>query len=217
MGLGVLVIGESGSGKTYSMRNLPPAETAFINVQSKPIPFKKTGDFLEVKADAYANIKNAMLKAGDSDKVKYIVIDDVQYVMANEFMRRSSEKGFDKFTEIAHQIWDLINTVGQLPDDKIVYFLSHEEDGAAGKVKMKTIGKLLDEKITVEGMFTIVLRAVKREGKHLFLTATDGYDTVKSPPEMFSDEQIDNDLKIVDDSIREFYGMNVKSSTKKGE
>src|SRR5207253_2481807 len=95
-------------------------------------------------------------------KRKVIVLDDFQYVMANEFMRRSEEKGYDKFTEIGRHAWDILTNAAQLADDVRVYVLAHSEESEAGRIKVKTIGRMLDEKITVEGMFVVVLRTVVR-------------------------------------------------------
>jgi hypothetical protein len=127
--------------------------------------------------------------------------------MANEYMRRSDERGYDKFTEIAKNFWELITMVASLPHDKVVYFLSHIETDATGKEKIKTIGKMLDEKITVEGLFTIVLKTKVQDGKYSFSTQNNGNDTVKSPIGMFSATEIDNDLKAVDVAVREYYEL----------
>ena len=153
-----------------------------------------------------------ILKEMQSTKKPVIVIDDAQYLMANEFMRRATERGYDKFTEIAQNFWNLVNKVKELPDNQIVYFLAHIERDQNGNEKIKTIGKLLDEKITVEGMFTIVLKTNVTDGAYTFLTQNSGHDTVKSPIGMFKTFAIDNDLKYVDDKIRNYYEIgNFKS------
>jgi len=134
-----------------------------------------------------------------------IIIDDFQYIMANEFMRRTDEKGFDKFTEIGRHTWDIINAATALPDEKRVYILSHTETTDSGKTKLKTIGRLLDEKITLEGMVTIVLRTVVRDGNYHFATRNNGSDTTKTPMGLFDAELIDNDLDAVNSAITHYY------------
>lgn len=201
MGVPVLVLGESGTGKSASMRNFAEKDLKVINVANKPLPFKNK--FESVSTDNYQKII-AELKMS---KKKTIVIDDAQYLMANEFMRRATERGFDKFTEIAQNFWTLVNAVKDLPSDVIVYFMAHVERDANGNEKIKTIGKLLDEKITVEGMFTIVLKTNVTDGVYSFLTQNNGHDTTKSPIGMFSSYAIDNDLKFVDNKIRNYYEL----------
>lgn len=201
MGLPVLVLGESGTGKSASLRNFKPEELKVINVANKPLPFKNK--FESISTDNYSKIIGEL----KLNKKKVVVIDDAQYLMANEFMRRATERGFDKFTEIAQNFWSLVNAVKDLPADVIVYFLAHIERDANGNEKIKTIGKLLDEKITVEGMFTIVLKTNVNDGEYSFVTQNNGHDTVKSPIGMFSSYAIDNDLKYVDEKIRNYYEL----------
>lgn len=202
MGVPVAILGYSGSGKSASMRNFKKGELGIINVASKPLPFKS--EIKPFNSDNYMLIEDVIKKA----TAKSIAIDDCQYLMANEFMRNAKVQGFQKFTDIALNFWSLAQMVVQeLPADVIVYFMSHTEIDANGNVKMKTIGKMLDEKITMEGLFTIVLRTQVADGKYTFRTQTDGSDPVKSPIGMFSDLEIDNDLKMVDTIIREYYGL----------
>lgn len=204
MGVPVLILGESGTGKSASMRNFSKGELAIINVAGKPLPFKN--DLPMIVTDRYPEIVNALMKM----KAKSAVIDDAQYLLANEFMRRSGEMGFQKFTDIAKNYWSLIaeTVCKQMPEDKIVYFMSHIDRDQNGYEKVKTIGKLLDEKITVEGLFTIVLKTHVEDGKYTFRTQNSGFDTVKSPIGMFDSIEIDNDLKMVDNAIREYYNLN---------
>jgi len=195
-------MGASGSGKSASMRNFKGGEIGVINVSSKPLPFRNT--IKTVNTDNYAKIIPVLHGA----KTKRIVIDDCQYLMANEFMRSAKVTGYQKFTDIALNFWNLIQTViNDLPDDMIIYFLAHTEIDANGNEKMKTIGKMLDDKITLEGLFTIVLKTEVADGKYQFSTQTNGQDTVKSPMGMFDQQYIDNDLKMVDDVIREYYNL----------
>ncbi len=206
MAIPVLVLGESGTGKSASLRNFDASEVKVINVEGKPLPFKNK--FEVFASDNYVKI----LKEMQATDKPVIVVDDAQYLMANEFMRRATERGYDKFTEIAQNFWNLINKVKELSDDQIVYFLAHIERDQNGNEKIKTIGKLLDEKITVEGMFTIVLKTNVTDGVYTFLTQNSGHDTVKSPIGMFKTFAIDNDLKYVDDKIRNYYEIgNFKS------
>jgi hypothetical protein len=204
MGIPCLILGESGTGKSASMRNFSKGELAIINVAGKPLPFKN--DLPMIVTDRYPEIVNALMKM----KAKSAVIDDAQYLLANEFMRRSGEMGFQKFTDIAKNYWSLIaeTVCKQMPEDRIVYFMSHIDRDQNGYEKVKTIGKLLDEKITVEGLFTIVLKTHVEDGKYTFRTQNSGFDTVKSPIGMFDSIEIDNDLKMVDNAIREYYNLN---------
>ena len=199
MGIPVLILGESGTGKSASLRNFKPDDLKVINVANKPLPFKNKIE--SVATDDYRTI----IKELKLNKKKVAVIDDAQYLMANEFMRRATERGFDKFTEIAQNFWSLVNMIKDLPSDQVVYFLAHIERDANGNEKIKTIGKLLDEKITVEGMFTIVLKTNVTDGVYSFITQNSGHDTVKSPIGMFPSVVIDNDLKYVDEKIRNYY------------
>ena len=199
MGIPVLILGESGSGKSASLRNFKEGEVGIINVSSKPLPFKtKLKPF---NSDNYMQIESVIKKA----KAKSIVIDDAQYLQANEYMRNAKVQGYQKFTDIALNFWTLVQMViKELPDNVIVYFLGHIETDANGKEKFKTIGKMTDN-YSVEGMCTIVLKTLVRDGKYLFTTQTNGMDTVKSPMGMFKETEIDNDLKAVDETIRKYY------------
>jgi hypothetical protein len=199
MGIPVLVLGESGSGKSASMRNFEPNEVGIFNVASKPLPFKKKIP----KADgaSYKTILNSLA----APKLKKYVIDDSQYLLCFELFRTAKETGYQKFTDMALNFYNLIQfIITKTPPDVIVYFLHHTETTAEGKIKAKTIGKMLDEKLTVEGLFSIVLLCVTDGENHKFITQSDGCTTAKSPMEMF-DKEIDNDLKFVDTKIREFY------------
>lgn len=200
MGIPILILGESGTGKSASMRNFKPDEVALANVAGKPLPFK--GRFNEtINSDSYRQIKKFVKESYSN----VVVIDDAQYLMANEFMRRSAERGFDKFTEIAVNFWDLVQSVKELPEEKIVVFLSHIDRDESGNEKMKTIGKLLDEKINIPGMFTIVLKTSVSDGKYSFMTQNSGHDPVKSPMGMFAANEIDNDLKAVISAVMSYY------------
>lgn len=203
MAIPVLILGQSGTGKSYSMKNFDEKEVCLISVQKSLLPFRKK--FTETTVtDKYTDI----IKAMKATKKKVIVIDDCQYLMANEFMRRATERGYDKFTEIAFNFWNLIvEEVNKLPEDTIVYLLCHTATDDNGVEKMKTIGKLMDEKITPEGLFMIVLKTAVSDGNYAFVTQNNGHDTVKSPEGMFTAYAINNDLKYVDDKIRNYYEL----------
>lgn len=202
MGIPVLILGESGSGKSASLRNFVPEEVGIFNVASKPLPFRKK---LKVANNATYNM---IMKSLGAPSLKTYVIDDSQYLLAFEFFDRAKETGYQKFTDIALNFRNLIQfVITQTPPDVIVYFLHHLERSDDGHTKAKTIGKMLDEKLTVEGLFSIVLMAQTDGKDHWFLTQNDGYNTVKAPMEMFADAKIDNDLKMVDQTIRDYYEM----------
>ena len=203
MGQLVFILGRSGTGKSYSMRNFGKDEFAVINVQGKILPFKGAGKITMVNCDDSSEIVTYINSY--AKRFKRIVVDDFQYVMANEFMRRAMERGYDKFTEIARHAWDIAECVRSLPQDVIVYIMCHTDTDAEGTERLKTIGKLLDEKIVLEGMSTIVLKTSVSDGKYCFLTQNNGKDTTKSPAGMFPSYAIDNDLKYVDDKIRSYY------------
>lgn len=205
MGQLVYILGRSGTGKSYSMRNLDPEKFAVINVQGKWFPFKNASKIKYVVTDDSDSIvKNIKGLATTYD---IIVVDDFQYVMANEFMRRAMERGYDKFTEIGRHAWDIANCVKDLPAETVVYVMCHTDTDQEGLERLKTIGKMLDEKIVMEGMSTIVLKTNVSDGKYTFLTQNNGKDTAKSPAGMFPSYAIDNDLKYVDDKIRSYYGF----------
>lgn len=201
MGLAVLILGKSGSGKSASMRNFQPGEIQIFNVDGKPLPFRS--NLTTIDGDDYTTI----LKGFYDHPAKSYVVDDAQYLMANEYMRRADESGWDKYTEIGRNFWALVNSVQKLNKNQIVYFMQHTELDANGGEKAKTIGKMIDEKITLEGMFSIVLKSTVHDGKYVFSTRNNGTDTVKTPIGMFEQDEIDNDLKAVDQTIRNYYGM----------
>ena len=208
MAVTVMIIGQSGSGKSTSLRNFGADDAFIINVSGKPMPFKNNGLKVWKTAD-YTKITDALANRITTPS---IVIDDATYLMTDEFIRMAGVKGYDKFTDMAKNFYDLVKSAAALPDNKIVYFLGHVETDVNGNEKFKTIGKMLDEKICLEGMFTIVLKTVVQDGKYMFQTQTSGHDTAKSPMGMFSQTLIDNDLKVVDDTIRSYYDMEENSN-----
>ena len=217
MGIPVLILGKSGSGKSASLRNFDKKELAYINVLNKSLPFR--GKFEStLPTDNYDLIKKAIYKTPKNT----IVIDDSNYLITNAFMKNHSSSGagnkvFTFYNELADNFWGLIEFVKTLPEDKIVYFFMHEDINDLGEVKPKTIGKMLDEKVCIEGLFTIVLRCQTSDGKHSFITKTNGLDVTKTPIDMFNDLKIDNDLKLVDNAIREYYELKMFVSDKESD
>ena len=210
MGLPVLVLGESGSGKTFSIKNFDTEEVGIFAVEKSRLPFRK--EFKVAKNATYETIMNCF--KGDVQLKKY-VIDDSQYLLVNEMFDKAKDTGYGKFTDIAVHFRNLIHYINHnLPDDVIVYFLHHSEtDSNTGKIKAKTVGKMLDNQLTVEGCFSIVLLASAEGTEHFFITQSDGYTTAKSPEGMF-EIRIPNDLKAVDTAIREYYNINEKEIKK---
>lgn len=203
MGIPVLILGKSGSGKSCSMRNFDPSEVGIFNVASKPLPFK--AKLKKVDNATYSTILKGLAKP----KLKKYVIDDSQYLLAFEMFAKVNDKGYQKFTEMAVNFYNLIQfVIKQTPDDVIVYFLHHSQETEYG-IKAKTVGKMLDDQLTVEGLFSIVLLAQCNAGEYQFITHTDGTNTVKTPLGMFTENYIDNDLKAVDTAIRSFYDLEV--------
>ena len=206
MATAVLIMGESGSGKSASLRNFAPNEISVFNVTSKPLPFKQ-GKTKIPKIDnaTYTDIANALAKP---NKRAYM-IDDAGYLLSFEMFKRANETGYSKFTDMAKNFFDMLDFINtQLPSDIIVYITMHtEDDSEMHKVKVKTIGKMLDQNLKIEGLFSIVLRAVQTEDGYKFVTRDDMISTAKSPIGMWEEDMIDNDLKAVDTTIREYYDM----------
>ena len=203
MGIPVLVMGESGSGKTYSIRNFKPEEVGIFSVEKGRLPFK--GDFKVKKNASYKDI----LQAVNNPNLKRYVIDDSQYLLVNEFFDRAKEQGYQKYTDMALNFRNLIHDINRkAPDDVVFYFLHHTEfDSNSGRLKAKTVGKMIDQYLTLEGCFDIVLLAQTDGNEHDFVTQSDGLTTCKTPAGMFPDVKIDNDLKMVDDALRGYWGL----------
>jgi len=213
MSKSTLVLGESGSGKSTSLRNMDPKTTLLIQAMRKPLPFKSAAwQLFDAEKCPSGNIivtdqSREIVQIMQMTKRPVIIIDDMQYTMANEYMRRCDERGFDKFTEIGRHAWDIFLAANALAPHVRVYILSHTETTDLGRMKIKTIGKLLDDKITLEGMVTNVLKTVVRDGEYMFQTHNGGNDTVKTAMGMFEADLIDNDLALVDKAICEYYGI----------
>ena len=215
MGFPVLIMGESGSGKTFSIKNFDANEVGIFAVEKAFLPFKNDKGFKIAKNATYEQIG----KTFQDPQLKTYIIDDSQYLLVNEMFDKAKETGYGKFTDIALHFRNLIHFINhKVPDDVIVYFLHHTEiDGNTGRTKAKTVGKMLDNQLTVEGCFSIVLLTMVEGSEHFFVTQSDGYTTAKSPEGMFNDIRIPNDLKAVDTAIREYYGITTNNKASKKE
>lgn len=204
MGIPVLIMGESGSGKSTSLRNFTTDEIGIFNVAGKPLPFRNQ---LKVSNNARYQGIAGRLHNRNGSPINTFVIDDSQYLMAFQSFALAKEKGFDKFTSIAVDFFNLVQAAIAAPPDYIVYFLHHTEQADTGKVKAKTIGKMIDQQLTLEGLFSIVLLCRTDGQRYWMETQSDGFTTAKSPMDMFSQREIDNDLKLVDTTIREYWNL----------
>lgn len=204
MSIKTLILGNSGTGKSASLRDFEKDEIAVINCAGKPLPFQN--DFEQYVPD-YKSLTDDVVSALDQTNKKIIVVDDAQYIMSFQYMRRIHENGWDKWNDIQGDFFKIIQLCDYLPKDTTVYFLSHLTKDDDGNEKIKTMGKMLDEKITIEGLFTTVLKTSVQDGKYYFLTQNSGKDTVKSPIGMFDSYAIDNNLKYVDLRIRNYYKL----------
>lgn len=208
----VLIYGKSGSGKSRSLKNFAEDEILLVNVERKRLPFKKQFKYV-LNTDDYRKIMEQLVKM----PLKTAVIDDAGYLLSNNFMRghsggRKGREVYDLYNDLADSFWGLFKFIKtKLSQDTIVYILMHEDSDESGNMKLKTIGKLLDDKVCLEGMVTVCLRCMSVDGRHFFRTVTDGSDITKSPEEMFESE-IENDLKAVDTIIREYYGFGGNNS-----
>ncbi len=210
-----LIIGHSGTGKSTSIRTLSSTETLIINVLDKPLPFRgfkknyipmregEGGNYFA--SDNYTKILACINHVNEKrPDITNLIIDDFQYLMANEFMRRASEKGYEKFVDLANHAWQVINALTSTRSDLYCFVLSHSETDVQGKSKCKTIGKMLDEKITIEGMFTVCLNTAVIDDEYKFLTRNDGMNIAKSPLGMFADKYIPNDLQFVKEQMTKY-------------
>ena len=218
MSFATLILGESGTGKTASLRNLDPAKTLLIQPVRKPLPFRPVGwKECREKGDGgnifVSSDPRMICAAMVRNPNEIIVIDDWQYVLSFMYMNKRSENGFQKFSDIGGAGFDIVKLASELPAEKRVYVLAHTTRDEFGTVRVKTLGKLLDEKICVEGLFSTVLRTHVDQGRYFFSTQNDGNDTVKSPMGLFATRFIDNDLAAVDSAICAYYGINSAASS----
>ena len=217
-GMGVLLMGASGSGKSTSLRNLPAEETAIINITNKPMPFRNKDNKIIVTLEnfkkegekelSYEELYKRIIATIKNTKKKIIVIDDSSYMMAFENFEKATSKGYDKFTNMAKNYYDLIKSAISCGEEKIVYVITHEEvDDVNQLYRPKTIGKMLSNQLVIEGLFSIVLRSMYKNGEYIFQTQNDGTSVCKSPMDMFEQKEIPNDLYEVDKIVREYYGF----------
>lgn len=212
----VLIMGESGTGKSTSLRNCDPETTAVVNPVGKPLPFKNHFEMLNNETDARKIVK--YMKEQCAAGKKLLVVDDFQYILAVPYMNRIKETGWDKYNDFGANYFEIIDCCKDLPDDVVVVYMTHLETLDNGLTTVKLIGKLLREKITIEGLFTVVLRTGVNEAKYYFYTQNSGKDTVKSPLGMFPAYAIENDLNYVVDKIRNYYELgDYKSDDEMGQ
>ena len=208
MGIPVLIYGRSGSGKSRSLKGFGEEEIFLVNVIGKPLPFPGRFKYA-AKTDNYNTIRKGL----STMPTKAAVIDDAGYLLTNTFMRghsapKSGSSSFDLYNDIADAFWGLLRFIqDDLPEDVIVYIIMHEATSDYGETKLRTIGKLLDEKVCVEGMVSIALRCMVEGDRHFFRTQSSGMDISKSPEGLFESLEIENDLKAVDTRIREYWGL----------
>lgn len=219
MGFPVLVYGKSGSGKSRSLKFFGEEEICLMNTEGKELPFRNSFKY-KGKSDDIDKIIGTFQKM----PCKVGVIDDAGYLMTHHFMdNHRNKKGnasFDMYDDIADKMYFLVKRIKEeLPQDVIIYIMLHEDTDDSGNTKFRTIGKLIDNKVCLEGMVTVCIRCMSDNGKHFFRTQTDGFDISKTPEDMFEEAEIDNNLKLVDDTIRKFYGWNeeVKPKTNKSK
>lgn len=212
----VLIMGESGTGKSTSLRNCDPETTAVVNPVGKPLPFKNHFEMLHNETDARKIVK--YMKEQCAAGKKLLVVDDFQYILAVPYMNRIKETGWNKYNDFGANYFEIIDCCKDLPDDVVVVYMTHLETLDNGLTTVKLIGKLLREKITIEGLFTVVLRTGVNEAKYYFYTQNSGKDTVKSPLGMFPAYAIENDLNYVVDKIRNYYELgDYKSDDEMGQ
>lgn len=201
----VLILGDSGTGKSTSLRNFSADEIYVISCAGKRLPFKNDFEVVKPTFEKMTQDVLCYMEAAASAGKKVLVIDDAQYIMSFQYMRRIKENGWDKWNDIQGDFFTILQAADELPDDMIVYFLSHVQRDENGREKIKTMGKMLDEKITIEGLFTNVLKTGVVDGQYIFYTQNNGFDTTKSSMGLFTSFAIENDLKYVDTKLRNFY------------
>lgn len=208
MAIVTLVLGNSGEGKSYSLKNLDPSQVGVINVVNKPLPFRNGKNFRKLATDNAGKICEALVKS----QAPIIVIDDFQYVMSIEYMRGNNQKyekgaAFERYNSLSYNAFSIFDVaINHVSNDKRVYILAHTQEDN-GRTRIKTMGKVLDDKIVLEGLVTTVLQTTVRDDGNFFMTQNNGFNTVKSPEDMFQSELIPNDLNAVDDAICEYYGI----------
>ena len=218
----VLIIGESGSGKSTAIRTLPPEETFIINVIGKNLPFKGANKrYTKISADGStgnyycsdnaANVRRViqLINTKRTD-IKYLVIDDCGYIIMNEFMRKCLEKGYDKYSLLGKEFSDLISLVNEMRDDLFCFVMMHVESDQQGRTKPKTVGKMIDQYVCIEGKFAYVLHTIVFDNQYKFITNNDGTHMAKTPLGLFNTQTIDNDLMAIVNKINEYLNEDIK-------
>lgn len=211
MGIPVIIYGKSGTGKSRSLKNFKEDELFLVNVIGKPLPFKGSFKY-SIATDDLKTIMAGLSKMSEQN-VKTAVVDDFGYIMTNLFMRsHGSGDQFKLYNTIGDNIWSLINFIQSpaVAPDAVVYLIMHEDVAEDGTNKLRTIGKLLEQKVCLEGMVTVVLHSVIKGERYVFETQNNGSNIAKSPEGMFSGNEIPNDLKAVDEAIRAYWGFDKK-------
>lgn len=215
------IVGQTGTGKSTSIKHLNPEETYIINVAKKELPFKGSEKLYNVEKKNYKEVDDAneisrLLKtiSEKAPHIKNIILEDSNYVMGFTMLDKATEKGYEKFSVMAKDTVTMIRTAKQLRDDLIVFYFSHpdtiEDGGEIIGYKIKTSGKLIDSQINLEGLFTIVIYTnvdEKKDGTIEYNFITNRYKKypAKSPDGMFNDTIIPNDLQLVVNTINEYY------------
>ena len=203
MGVPILILGESGSGKTYSLKNMDPEAVGVFSVRKGTLPFPEGKKFKVCKNATYQKIYQVLKEP----KLKTYVIDDSQFLMVNEYFQKANDAGYQKYTSIGKNFADLFEFIAyKTPDDVVVYFLHHTQAGSDGRTKAKTVGQMLDNYLTLEGCVDVCLLCQTDGQTHYFITQSDGSNTAKSPEGMF-ELKIPNDLAFVDQKVREYWGL----------
>lgn len=214
MSIPTLVLGHPGTGKTTSLRNMDPTKTLLIQAVKKPLPFRTQGwGYFDREKNPRGNIflldhAPSIIATMRKTSRKIICLDDTNYIMSNTFMRRAAETGYQKFTEMACDTFSIFEAAANLADDVRVYIFAHTQQTDDGITRFKTVGKMLDEKVVIDGLVTTCLKTVVSDGQFYFATKNNGSDTVKSPMGLFESDLIENDLAQVDNAIAAFYGIN---------
>jgi len=221
MSINVLIIGESGTGKSTAIRTLPPEQTFLINVINKPLPFRGSNKlYTKLSADGltgnyYATDDHSTIMRlinmvnKKRPEIKYLVMDDAGYTLTNDFMRGALQKGYEKFSILARDFWEIMKTMNETRSDLLCFMLMHSDVDAQGKSKPKTIGKMLDEKVCIEGMFSCVLHSFLADGIYSFVTNNTGTLMAKSPMGLFDQQIIPNDLFLVSEKINDYLNKDI--------
>lgn len=215
----ILIIGESGTGKSTSIRTLPPEETFIINVLGKPLPFRGSnkkyiplvkGEGNMFSSDDFRRIQDCITYVNSKrPDIKYLIIDDLGYTIQNDYMRKALMKGYEKYTEMGKQFGEIIDTVKSLRDDLFCFITMHVTSDNQGRTKPKTVGKMIDEHVCIEGRFSYVLHTLVVDGEYRFITNNDGVHMAKMPMDMFPSQTIPNDLMIVVEAINAYQNEDV--------